>query len=251
MKVIIPCGGANSRAKSIVGDCPKALYPLKGKPSLGRIFDWLMGMDCSDVYVVVHPAQAQKFQNYCNAHYKALKVVLIEQAEPAGDGDAVRVAFETAQCPFKYSREPLLIILGDKIPYGANADAFQGQLNQPDSDKPPYSRLGIQQSRSGGTWVSRASNKFIDGIRERRDADVVEGYYFNGIAYIKRGDYLYDKLRILRGAKLNSYGEYRIGSALKEMYHFGESFHGLEMQTLNVGDPQGIKEAIDYYARKG
>ena len=247
MIAIIPCAGKNERAKPVVKDCPKSLYPLGEKPSLGYILDWVLGTDFSKVYIVVNPSQLGRFQGYVDTHYKQLDLEIIEQAEPDGDGDAVRIAFEKAKKPFKYSREPLLVILGDKIPYGANADAFQGHLNVPDSRKPPYSRLGAQQSQSGGTWLSIANNKFIDGIRERRDDDVVEGTYFNGIAYIKRGDYLYDKLRILRSAKLKSYGEYRIGSALKEMFHFGESFHGLEMQTLNVGNPQGIEKAINYY----
>lgn len=222
MKVIIPCAGKNERAKPVVKDCPKSLYPLGEKPSLGYILEWALGTDVSKVYIVVNPSQLGRFQRYVDAHYKQLDVEIIEQAEPAGDGDAVPIAFEQARKPFKYSREPLLVILGHKIPYGVNADAFQGHLNVQDSRKPAYSRLGVQRSKSGKTWLSVARNKFIDGVRERRDDDVVEGTYFNGIAYIKRGDFLYDKLRILRSAKLRSYGEYRIGSALKEMFHFGE-----------------------------
>ena len=249
MKVIIPCGGRNERAKPVVKDCPKALYLLGEKPALGYILNWVMGTDFSKIYLVVNPSQLDRFHDYISSHYKDLGVELIEQGEPEGDGDAIRVAFENATIPFKYSREPLLFVLGDKIPYGVNADAFQGHLNQPDDRKPPYSRLGVEWSETPTTWVSIANNKFINGIRERRGDDAIQGYGFNGIAYIKRGDYLYDKLRILRGAKLTSYGEYRIGSALKEMYHFGESFHGLEMQSLNVGSPEGIRETIDYYDR--
>ena len=247
MKVIIPCAGENERAKLVVKDCPKSLYPVGEKPSLGYVLDWVLGTDFSRVYIVVNPSESGRFQAYVDAHYEQLELEIIEQAEPDGDGDAVRIAFEKAQKPFKYSREPLLVMLGDKIPHGANADAFQGHLNVQDSRKPPYSRLGVHRSQSGGTWVSIGKNKFVDGIRERRDDDVVEGAYFSGIAYIKRGDHLYDKLRILRSAKLRSYGEYRIGSALKEMFHFGESFHGVEMKTLNVGDSQGIEQAISHY----
>ena len=250
MRVIIPCGGKNSRAKSVVGDCPKALYPLGEKSALGYNLDWVLGTDFSEVYIVVNPSASVVFDRYLSEEYPHLNVALIEQPEPLGDGDAIRQSFEQALIPFKYSREPLLVILGDKIPYGKNADMFQGQLNVPDSRKPPYSRLGVEWSPHPPTVVSIANNKFINGIRERRGDDAVEeGHGFNGIAYVKRGDYLYDKLRILRGAKVTSYGEYRIGSALKEMFHFGESFHGLEMQTHNVGDPQGIKEAMDYYVR--
>lgn len=246
MKVIIPCGGKNTRAKPAIGDYPKALYPVPNKPALGRILDWVMGTDFSSVYVVVNPKYTRMFQGYCDKHYKELNIELIEQPSPAGDGDAIRIAFENAHKPFKYSREPLLVVLGDKIPHGTNADVFQGHLNVPDDRKPPYSRLGMQQSNSG-TRLTIAGNKFVNSIRERRNEDSVDGLYFNGVAYIKRGDYLYDKLRILRGAKLKSYGEYRIGSALKEMFHFGESFHGLEMQTLTVGNPEGIEEAIHHY----
>ena len=252
MRVIIPCAGKNTRAKSVVGDCPKALYPVPDKPALGHILDWVFGTDCSSVCIVANPSDRTRFEDYLNLHYNERPIELIEQPSPAGDGDAIRLAFEKADPPFKYSREPVLLMLGDKIPYGDNAAVFFGQLNVQDDRKPPYSRLCVEQSSGNGTLIEiakspRSRSNFVDSITEYREPDPRPGSYFNGIAYIKRGDYLYDKLRILHATKLLTCGEYRIGGALKEMYHFGESFHGFEMRTLNVGDPQGIEKAINYY----
>ena len=246
MKIIIACGGKNTRAKPVTGDVPKALYPIAGKPALGRILDWVTPMDFSTIHIVVAPETVSLFDRYLLDYYRNLDIELIVQKFPAGDGDAVRVAYAASKSPFKYSREPVLVMLGDKIPYGINADLFQAHLKPLDNRKPPYSRLGCEESTSDGLRFNIKSNKFVETLHEQRgdDSDQRLKMVFNGIAYIKRGDYLYDKLQELRRQKIRHYGEYRIGPPFKEMFRFGESFHAFEMKTLDVGTPSAIQKAI-------
>ena len=117
LTIIIPCAGRGVRAREVVGDIPKSLYPLRIFPSLGHILNYIEPID-AEVRVVVDPAYRDLFSSY-SKRYK-----IYEQPQPRGDGDAVFCAMSD----LRYSQTPVLIILGDQIPIGPGAEAFRSRL---------------------------------------------------------------------------------------------------------------------------
>ena len=237
MRVIIPVAGRGARHEKGDLKC-LATYgrkpTLETKPILTHILDYVSEMDYSEIRIVVSPDNHEVISDYVGAAHPLLNCRFFEQPEPLGEGDAIWYGMKDG---IKYSREPLLIILGDVVPMGAGAELFQSWMRHPDDQKPAYSILGMTQvdNPEQCTIVKQDSRRFVEKFIEVR-GERLEGTHekLSGVHYIRRCDYLFDKLDILKKSKVVWEGEFRLTQAFKEMRAFGEGFFAV---TVHVDNP--------------
>ena len=239
LTIIIPCAGRGVRAREVVGDIPKSLYPLRIFPSLGHILNYIEPID-AEVRVVVDPAYRDLFSSYSKRYE------IYEQPQPRGDGDAVFCAMSD----LRYSQTPVLIILGDQIPIGPGAEAFRSRLC---GDPLDYNLITVQEKYDleQSTWAkTRADGRIYEFVPVRGDYKVPgKNLEHAGFDYIERADHLYDSLRLMLNYKQLSFGEYRLTSAYQSMIHKkGSTFQSMSIQYLSVGDLEGIEYATRYFA---
>ena len=235
MTVIIPCGGRGLRARGIVGDIPKQLFPIGDKPALGHLIDYVAPI-ATDIRVVANPANVELFRQFSDRY------TVYEQPEPRGTADA---AFY-AMADLKDSKVPLLIVLGDQIPIGFGAEAFQSQLRKP----PAENLIAVKEKRdlTETTWVTTKSGYIQEFLPVRGDFKVPGKHLVHaGFDYIERADWLYEAIREMIHYKHLSFNEYRLPVAYQRMKNKGSVFKTCSIQYLSVGDKTGIERTTRHF----
>ena len=111
MKGLILCAGKGTRIRPLTYSQPKTLLPVAGKPVLSYCIEQLIESGIRDIGIVIHPSQKDAMDRYregCERRDE-VSITYIEQVEPRGIADAVRVAE-----PF-LERDPFLLLLGDNL----------------------------------------------------------------------------------------------------------------------------------------
>ena len=197
------------RARDVVGDTPKQLYPIPIYPSLGQIMNYIEPLNSDDVRIVVNPEHHEVFSQYCGGASTRYKI--IDQPEPLGDGNAVFCAMSD----LRYSPTPVLVILGDQIPIGPGAEAFRSKV----SNGLDYNLVTVQEKYDleQSTWAkTRIDGRIYEFVPVRGDYKVPgKNLEHAGFDYIERADHLYDALRLIQ----LSFGEYRLTSSYQSMIH--------------------------------
>ena len=106
MEVVVLAGGLGTRLSSRLGDCPKAMAPIAGRPFLEFLLDRLIDSGCKRVLLSVghrHQVIEQAF----GGHYRGIPVDYVIETTPLGTGGAIRLALQHAK---EYS---VLITNGD------------------------------------------------------------------------------------------------------------------------------------------
>ncbi|MFI5253594.1 MAG: sugar phosphate nucleotidyltransferase [Bacteroidota bacterium] len=107
MRAIIPVAGVGSRLRPHTYAIPKVLLNVGGKPIIGHILDKII-LDGFDSATIIVGYLGDMVKEYVTANYK-LKIDFVEQEERKGLAHAIYLAQST------FTKEPLLIILGDTI----------------------------------------------------------------------------------------------------------------------------------------
>lgn len=249
MRVIIPVAGRGERLKPLTDTTPKTLLEVVGVPVLGYILDWVGGMDLSEVVLVVRPGTAaDQIKGYVRgyrASFGDFEVRYVEQPEPMGSGDAVWLALQD----LKRSTDPVLIVNGDAIPYGRGAELFQWRLSSKSrSDPLECSTLSVQRVPDPENHgVVEVDRRFWVSKLVEKPTNPQSDLTMSGIFYIRRADYLFDALDVLRRFNVRLNGELSLTGGLKQMFHFGESFFTRRIHTFDCGDYEGLKKADRYF----
>ncbi len=111
MKAIIPVAGMGVRLRPHTHTQPKALMHVAGKPILAHILDELVAIGIDEVVLVVGYL-GEMVEAYVRERYGRLRVHIVPQEEPLGNGHAVYVARE------HLDGSPVFIIFGDTIVKG-------------------------------------------------------------------------------------------------------------------------------------
>lgn len=111
--VLVLAGGLGTRLRSVLGDVPKLLAPIAGRPYLAYLLDWLVSFGARRV-VLGLGHQAQAVLDYLHAHPpQSIAVVPVVEPKPLGTAGAVRFARQELRT------EPVLVMNGDSL---ADAD---------------------------------------------------------------------------------------------------------------------------------
>jgi NDP-sugar pyrophosphorylase family protein len=115
LDVLVIAGGLGTRIQSALGDTPKLLAPISGRPYLAYLLDWLRRFGAKRIVLGLgHRAQAViDFLDRNKASYDDLTVVTVTEPELLGTGGAIRFARPNLRT------DPVLVMNGDSF---ADAD---------------------------------------------------------------------------------------------------------------------------------
>lgn len=105
--VAVLCGGLGTRLRSVLGETPKILAPVSGRPFLDHLLRWLAGYGARRV-VLCLGYRAQPVLEHLAAHpFPGLKVATSIEPEPLGTAGALRLAVPLLRS------DPVLVMNGD------------------------------------------------------------------------------------------------------------------------------------------
>ena len=115
LDVLVIAGGLGTRIQSALGDTPKLLAPIGGRPYLAYLLDWLRHFGAKRIVLGLgHRAQAViDFLERNKSSYDDLTMVTVTEPEPLGTAGAIRFARPNLRS------DPALVINGDSF---ADAD---------------------------------------------------------------------------------------------------------------------------------
>jgi NDP-sugar pyrophosphorylase family protein len=109
--VFVIAGGLGSRIAPVLGDTPKLLAPISGRPYLVYLLDWLRGFGAARIVLGLgHHAQAvTDYLRGDGAAHKELTIVSVIEPRPLGTAGAIRFARQQLRS------NPVLILNGDSF----------------------------------------------------------------------------------------------------------------------------------------
>jgi NDP-sugar pyrophosphorylase family protein len=107
--ILVLAGGLGTRLRSVLGDVPKLLAPIAGRPYLAYLLDWLHGFGARRV-VLGLGHQAQAVLDYLRANpLRSVTIVPVIEPKLLGTAGAVRFARR------KVGTDPVLVMNGDSL----------------------------------------------------------------------------------------------------------------------------------------
>jgi len=118
MDVIILAGGAGTRLKEVISDIPKPMAPVRNKPFLEYVLDWLSQYSSVERIILAVGYKSEVIIQYFGDSFKNIPLSYSNDPEPLGTGGAVLNALE--HC----CSDTVLIINGDTY-FPVNIDSFK------------------------------------------------------------------------------------------------------------------------------
>ena len=113
MEAIILAGGLGTRLRGVIGEIPKCMAPIDGKPFLQYQLEWLSRFDISHVVFSVGYLKEQVI-DFVNSREWPFEVSYAVETEPLGTGGGIRLAL--SKC-----RGNLVYVLNGDTFFAANA----------------------------------------------------------------------------------------------------------------------------------
>jgi NDP-sugar pyrophosphorylase family protein len=111
--ILVLAGGLGTRIRSVLGDTPKLLAPIGGRPFLSYLLRWLGSFGARRVVLALgHAAAAVQdyLQESCDeSRDPAMEVIALVEPRPLGTAGAVRFARE------RLRGDPVLVMNGDSF----------------------------------------------------------------------------------------------------------------------------------------
>lgn len=90
-EAIVLCGGLGTRLRSVISDVPKPMAPIKNKPFLAFVLEYLKSQNITKVILAVS-YKYEIIQKYFGASYLGMEIVYSIEHEPLGTGGAISQA---------------------------------------------------------------------------------------------------------------------------------------------------------------
>jgi NDP-sugar pyrophosphorylase family protein len=229
LDVFILAGGLGTRIRPVLGDLPKILAPISGRPYLAYLLDWLRRFGARRIVLGLgHKAEA--VVDYMKAQPAGpLELVTVIEPSPLGTAGAIRYAREALRS------DPVLIMNGDSftdadlcafVDRHASSGAAGSILCAEVTDAGRYGRVEIDQRGR------------IQGFVEK-DAE------FHGSALINAGIYL------LSPALLDDIARSNAASLERDIFErlapgSLAAFTG-RFRFIDIGTPESLAAAPDVF----
>ncbi|HEX9615631.1 MAG TPA: sugar phosphate nucleotidyltransferase [Bacteroidota bacterium] len=223
MRAIIPVAGVGSRLRPHTYTVPKVLINVAGKPIIGHIMDKIIEHGVDEATIVIGYL-GDKIRDYILAHY-SIKVDFVEQEERLGLGHAIFLSRHT------FSRDPILIILGDTI--------FDADLRTMMSGE--YSALAVHTVEDARRFgVAETKDGFITKLVEKPE-EPKSNLAVVGLYYVKQPQVLIESLKDMIKKNVRTKGEYQLTDALQMMIDRGEKMKTFDIQGwYDCGKPETL-----------
>jgi NDP-sugar pyrophosphorylase family protein len=227
LDVFVIAGGLGTRIGSVLGDTPKLLAPIAGRPYLAHLLDWLRRFGAKRIVLGLgHRAQAvADFLDSNKAAHRDLDITTVIEPRPLGTAGAVRFARPQLRS------DPVLIMNGDSfadadlcafIDHHHRAKAKATLLCVEVDDAGRYGRVEINSEGRIGGFIEKDPN-------------------FHGSSAISAGVYLFSAALLDEIAKGNAASLERevFGTAPAGSLH---AFAG-RSAFIDIGTPESLKAA--------
>ena len=211
MRAIIPVAGVGSRLRPHTYTVPKVLLNVGGKPIIGHILDNIIENGFTEATIIIGYL-GDMIKEYVLKHY-TIKVDFVEQEERLGLGHAIYLSRHT------FSRDPILIILGDTI--------FDVDLKKMISGT--HTTIGVKTVEDPRRFgVAETSDGFITRLIEKPEKPT-SNLAIVGLYYIQQPQQLVETLKEMIKANVRTKGEFQLTDALQMMIERGD-----RMQTFSI-----------------
>jgi D-glycero-alpha-D-manno-heptose 1-phosphate guanylyltransferase len=229
-EAIILAGGLGTRLKDTIGDIPKAMALVNGKPFLEYVFDYLYDQMIDHVVLSVG-YKHELIKNYFRTKYKSIDIHYATETEPLGTGGAITNAL-------KYiSGMKTLVFNGDTL-FRINLDRLFEFHFSKSSEFSVVLRLLNDVSRYGA--VERNENHRIINFVEKGEK--------RGEGMINGGVYLINK----KFFEKHPFPEkFSIEKDCLEKFYHEIPFYGLVCRQyfIDIGVPEDYLKAQDEFKR--
>ncbi|MDE2681095.1 MAG: nucleotidyltransferase family protein [Verrucomicrobiota bacterium] len=221
---LILAGGFGTRVKDLLGDLPKPMAPVNGKPFVEWIVRWLKAQGVRDVVISTGYGSEYVVNHFSTQPVPEMNVQCVAELKPMGTGGGL--AFAAAECGA--SPEAWLVANGDSLIF-ANVAAVCNDLGE--ADGVMITRAVPDTARYGSVHTD-ASDR-ITAFEEKQP----------GAGHINGGIYL------LRHSVLESFPETRPLSLEREVFpnllnkKNGLRAHPVEAAFLDIGTPKTLPQA--------
>lgn len=107
--VLVLAGGLGTRLQGTLGDTPKLLAPIAGRPYLAYLLDWLCHFGAKRVVLGLGHRGDAVLGYVAHKSFPDLAVVTVREPEPLGTAGAIRFARA------KLQSDPVLVLNGDSF----------------------------------------------------------------------------------------------------------------------------------------
>jgi mannose-1-phosphate guanylyltransferase len=105
--VLVLAGGLGTRLRPAIGERPKLLAPVRGRPYVLYLLDWLRRFDARRIVLSLGYKADSVLDFLAARHFDALEIVPVVEPEPLGTAGAVRFA------RLQLHSDPVLVMNGD------------------------------------------------------------------------------------------------------------------------------------------
>lgn len=228
MKAIIPVAGIGMRLRPHTHTVPKVLLHVAGKPILAHIMDELVAVGVDEVVLVVGHL-GEKIAAFARERYGKLRLHVVVQEEPLGNGHAVYVAREYLD------GRPVLVIFGDTIIKGDLPGLLRGTESLAGvKEVADPRRLGVVELDGAG-YVRR----FLEKPEHPQSNLALIGAY-----HIRNSAALRDALERLVRENRQARGEFWLADGLQLMVEAGERMRAFRMDHwYDCGTAEALLQA--------
>jgi len=226
---LILAGGFGTRVKDLLGDLPKPMAPVKGRPFVEWIVRWLKAQDVRDVILSTGFRAELVEEHFSTTPVPEMNVRCITEPEPLGTGGGL--AFAAAECG---ATPPAWLVLnGDSLIF-ANVAAIAEALGK--ADGVMVTRTVPDTSRYGSVRADESDR--ITAFEEKQP----------GAGEINAGVYM------LRHEVLANFPEARPLSLERDVFpgflshSAGLMAHRVEAAFLDIGTPETLSQAEAFVA---
>lgn len=229
MRAIIPVAGVGSRLRPHTFTVPKVLLNVAGKPIIGHILDKIIEAGFNEATIIIGYL-GEMIREYVHANY-SIQVDFIEQEERLGLGHAIYISRHT------FSRDPILIILGDTI----------FEVNLKSMIENHQTQIGVQHVNDPRRFgVAETANGTIIRLVEKPDVPK-SNLALVGLYYIYQPQSLVDCLQQMIETNSRTKGEFQLTDALQMMIDRGEKMVTFPVEGwFDCGKPETLLSTNRY-----
>ncbi len=223
METIILAGGLGSRLKSVIGDTPKAMALVDGRPFLYYLLHYLKKQGISKVLLSLG-YQHQIIENAIAGKNFGLELKTNLETTPLGTGGAIRFGMEKLQGP------QVLVMNGDSFFDFSLADFFSFHKKKQAACTLALKKMK-QFDRYGSVETDETGRIFSFREKEYRET-----------GWINTGVYLIDKARFMQATEP---GPFSFETAYLEKQYKSEPIFGFQAEGyfIDIGVPQDYARA--------
>ena len=176
MTAIVLAGGFGTRLRSVVSDVPKPMAPIKDKPFLTYIFDYL-SRNSIDKAVLSVGYKYELIEEYFGSKYNGIDIVYSVEDTPLGTGGAIRKALSVIDDEFVF------VLNGDTI-FDIDLQDLEKQFKKNDSKLVLSLKPVSRNSRYGSVEID--SENTVTAFIEKKESG--DDSLINGGVYLARSD---------------------------------------------------------------